>query len=124
MKKSYKVILLCVCVALIFVLLGFGIGRMTNTTQTTDSNQGIHASNSNTGSKAGDSSQKNSVDNTESGIKDNSPDTNFDNTQGKGNGVEVRFKDGNVWTIFIDPSLLGDDFDWDNYDFDWTGDHE
>ena len=118
MKKSCKIILSVICISFILVLLGFGIRRMTDTSQATDSNQTINAGN--TESKAGDSRPGNNADNTESEIKDNSPKINFDDAKIEREGVEVRFKDGRVWTIIADPSLFGDDFDWDNFDFEMT----
>ena len=39
------------------------------------------------------------------------PNINFDDAEIEGDGVEVRFQDGNVWTIIADLSVLGDDFD-------------
>ncbi len=114
MEKSYKIILSCVCVTLVFALLGFGIGRMTDTAPATDGNQAINAGN--TKSEIGDSSPKNNVDNAESGINDNPPGINYDDAEIEGEGVEVRFQDGSVWTIIADPSVLGGDFDWSDYD--------
>ena len=106
MEKSYKIMLSCVCIAFVFALLGFGIGRMTDTSPATDSNQTINANN------------------TESENGDSSPSINFDDTEIEGDRVEVRFQDGSVWTIIADPSVLGDDFDWSDCDIGFTGDHE
>lgn len=122
MEKLYKIVLACVCVALVFTLLGFRIGRMTDTAPATDGNQTINVGD--TENETWDSNPKNNDDNTESEPKDNNPNINFDDTEIDGDGVEVRFQDGSVWTIIADPSVLGDDFDWDNYDFGMTDDHE
>lgn len=113
MGKSYKIILSCVCV--VFVLLGFGIGRITDTVQATDSNQNTNASN------------------TESEDRDSSPKNNVNNTEGEEGNIKIIItQDGKEWTINVDPSISGGSFDWDNFDnFDWsnydigiTGDHE
>ena len=105
MGKSYKIILSCVCVAFVFTLLGFGIGRMTDTAPATDGNQTI-----NTG-------------NTENETGDSIPKNNVDNIGDEENSIKI-IQDGKEWTIIADPSVMGDDFDWDNYDIWITGDHE
>ena len=122
MGKSYKIILLCVCIAFVFTTLGSGIGRMTDTAPATNGNQNINVSN--TGSETKDSSLKDNVDITGSKTRDSSPNINSDDTEIEGNGVEVRLQDGSVWTIIADPSVLGDDFDWENYDIWITDGHE
>ena len=110
MRKSHKIILSCICATL--VLLGFGIGRLADTTPATDSNQNTNASNSE--SEDRDSSLRNNVDN----IEDE-----------EGNIKIIIIQDGKEWTINVDPSIsVGcfdwDNFDWSNYDFEITGDHE
>lgn len=122
MEKSYKIILSCVCIALVFALLGFGIGRMTDTSPATDSNQTINVGD--TENETWDSNPKNSVDNTESETKDNSQRNNVGNTRDGENSIKI-IQDGKEWTIIVDPSVVGDDFDWGNYgDIGITGDHE
>lgn len=111
MRKSYKIILFfiffCVCVVLVFAMLGFGIfRRMTDTIFATDSNQNINATN------------------TESGIEDSSHNINIDDIETNGDGIKIRGLDGSEWTIIADPSVVGDDFDWGNYDVGITGNHE
>lgn len=110
MRKSNKILLSCVCIAFVFAMLGFGVARMTDTTPVEDKDQTIHTGD--TGNKTGDAI----------------PESNLDAAQGVGDGVEVRFRDGSVYTLIIDPSVTGGfdgwDFDWDDYDFGMTGGHE
>ena len=122
MEKSYKIILSCVCVALVFTLLGFGIGRMSDTAPATDSNQTINVGD--TENETWDSNPKNNVDNTESETKDNSQRNNVGNTRDGENSIKI-IQDGKEWTIIVDPSVVGDEFDWSDYDYiGITGDHE
>ena len=109
MEKSYKIILSCVCVALVFTLLGFGIGRMTDAAPATDSNQNVNANHA------------------ESETTERNSDIDLEAMEAENDGVEVRFEDGSIWKIIVDPSVqsvLGDDFDWSDYDIGFTGDHE
>lgn len=109
MEKFYKTILSCVCIALVFAMLGFGIGRVTDTAQATDNNQNIN------------------VDYVESETTERGYETDLEAMEAENDGVEVRFQDGSTWKIIVDPSVqsvLGDDFDWSNYDIGFTGDHE
>lgn len=122
MGKSYKIILSCVCIAFVFTTLGFGIGKMTDTAPAANGSQNINVSN--TGSETKDGSLKDNVDNTGNKTRDSSPNINFDDTEIEGDGVEVRLQDGSVWTIIADQSVLGDDFDWENYDIWITDGHE
>ena len=122
MEKSYKIILSCVCVALVFTLLGFGLGRMTDIPPAADGNQTINACD--TESETGDSNPKNNVDNTESETKNNSQKNNIGNTRDEENSIKI-IQDGKEWTIIADPSVVGDEFDWSDYDYiGITGDHE
>lgn len=109
MEKTYKIILSCVCVALVFTLLGFGIGRMTDTAPATDTNQNINANHS------------------ESETTGKVSEADLEAMEAENDGVEVRFQDGSTWKIIVDPSVqsvLGDDFDWSDYDIGFTDDHE
>lgn len=109
MGKSYKVILSCVCAAFVFTLLGFGIGRMTGSALATVGNQNI------------------SDNYSESETTERISENDLEAMKAGNEGIEVHFQDGSIWKIIVDPSLqsvLGDDFDWSDYDIELTGDHE
>ena len=108
MEKSYKIILSCVCVAFVFTLLGFGIGRMTDTAPAADNNQNVNAHHA------------------ENEATERNFEIDLEAMEAENDGIEVRFQDGSTWKIIVDPSVksvLGDDFDWSDYDIGFTGDH-
>ena len=109
MGKSFKIILPYVCVAFVFALLGFGLGRMTDTAPAIGNDQNF---NTNQG---------------ESETTERISRFDLEAMEAENEGVEVRFQDGSVWKVIVDPSLqsvIGNDFDWGQYDIWMAGGHD